>query len=186
MPDGRAHLVLDAVVAEAGGLTSAATHTILARPSRRGGGRSLDLDAAVECIADTGAHSVVLARPPWVDPDTAALAGIAVLLGWEVVWLPAGLAEAGWAAALIAHWAAQADADDLVRRAQVAVGLAALPACRVPRRPWGCDAADVPALGADSLSRWCARVWEPCAHCRAGGGAPGAPCARCRHEGVPA
>ena len=173
-------IVVDASVADAGGLT--ADDAIVTIPRGRGG--HMQVDAVAEAVAATPGTTVVLARPPWADPSAAAMGAVAMILDREVVWLPAGLAEAGWATALIARWAAESPLGDVVRRAQVAVGLAALPACRLPRRPWGCARMQMPALRPGALARWCDRLWSPCAHCATGGGVPGGACGRCGHEAV--
>ena len=177
MPDGRASIVVDASVAGQAGVTGDDGVLVVRAGDRRGG----RIETAAEVVAAAPADALVLARPPWADPFSAALAGLALLRGRDLVWLPPGLPEAGWATALIATWATDVRGSDLVRRAQVAVGLAALPACRLPRRPWGCDGSPMPALVADSLARWCDRLWEPCGHCAVGGGAPGTPCGHCGH-----
>lgn len=171
-------VMVDAPVADAAGIAGHAGVLLLPGSSRRGA----PVDAMADVVASAPASVLVMARPPWVDPASAALAGIAMLLGRDLVWLPPGLAEAGWAAALIARWAQDTHGPDLLRRAQVAVGLAALPSCRLPRRPWGCAALPMPALMAESLARWCDRLWAPCTRCAGGGSAPGTPCGRCGHQ----
>lgn len=173
--------MLDAHVAEAAGV--AADPGVVAIPRGRRGGA--DADAVTDVVAGAPAPAVVLVRPPWADAAMAPVPAVALLLGREVVWLPADLGEAAWAAALVVAWAADAGPADLVRRAQVAVGLATLPRCRLPRRPWGSGRLPMPALAPAALGRWCDRLWEPCARCE-GGGAPGAPCPRCRHLGATA
>jgi hypothetical protein len=182
MPEVGTTIVLQAPVGQAAGLTAAPGVVVLT-----GGRRGLP---AVEAMADEVAASpttaVVLARPPWADPVAAAVAGVAMLLDREVVWLPSDLSQAAWASSLIVQWAATTSPDDLLRRAQVAVGLASLPACRLPRRPWGCERAPMPALRPIALARWCDRLWSPCAHCTTGGGAPGGTCGRCGHGAVAA
>lgn len=182
MPEPRTSIVLDSVMAERTGLFASPGVVVLPCP-RRG---VLGVDAVADAVAEAPATAVVLVRPPWADAATAPLAGVAILLGHEVVWLPSGAAEAAWATALIARWAIDTEPADLVRRAQVAVGLAAMPACRLPRRPWGCERAQMPALRAVALARWCDRLWAPCEHCTSGGGAPGGACGRCGHAAVTA
>ena len=182
MPDTGTPIVVDAAIAESAGLVPGAS--VSALPRGRGG--AMDVDAVADAVAAAPPSAVVLARPPWADPPAAALAGVAMLLDREVVWLPPALGQAAWAVALIANWAAYSAPRDLVRRAQVAVGHAALPACRLPRRPWGCERVQMPALRPMALARWCDRLWLPCAHCVIGGGAPGGACGRCGHEQVTA
>lgn len=179
-------VVVDSAVAGAAGISGCDLVVVVATPERRRGSRAAGLDAAVDAVASATPGALVLARPPWADGAAAPLAALGVLLGCDVVWLPSGLVEAGWATALIVTWSAQSRGAQLMRRAQVAVGLAALPACRLPRMPWGVEALAMPAVGADALSRWCDRAWVPCERCELGGGAPGGPCARCGHSGVAA
>lgn len=179
MTDRGTTLVIDAAVADAAGIAAQPRVALLPR-GRRG---AADADAITEAMAQAPLPALVLVRPPWADPAMGPVAAVALLLAHRVVWLPAALAEAGWAAALIATWMDDVPHADLVRRAEVAVGLAALPSCRLPRRPWGGARAAMPALAPQSLGRWCDRLWEACPRC-AGGGAPGAPCPRCRHAGV--
>ena len=132
----------------------------------------------VDVLDHAGSSALVLARPPWADPAMAPLAAIGIVLGRDLLWLPPDLPAAGWAAALIAAWARDSEADDLLRRAQVAVGLAAMSPANLPRRPWGEDGLMVPAVGADALARWCDCAWRPCRWCDAGGAAH-APCPSC-------
>jgi hypothetical protein len=148
---------------------------------RRGSGR-LDPDMAIEVITDAGDRAIVLARPVWADPAMSPLPALAVAMGHEVVWLPHEAPAAAWATCLIASWAPALDRADLLRRAQVAVGLAHLPMPALPRRPWGVDGTDVPALSADALGRWCECAWTPCGWCPAGGAAS-ARCPACGHAG---
>lgn len=169
-------MVLDPTVADPAGV-AATTHVVVLPRGRRG---APDPDAITDAMASASAPALVLVRPPWADAAAAPIPAVALLLGHDVVWLPGDLAEAAWAAGLIVAWAEGTAHRELVRRAEVAVGLAALPACRVPRRPWGSGRVAMPALGATTLGRWCDRLWAPCARCQ-GGGAPGAPCPRCRH-----
>ena len=75
--------------------------------------------------------------------------------------------------------------DDLLRRAQVAVGLAGMSPENLPLRPWGEDELMVPAVGADALARWCDCAWRPCRWCDAGGAAQG-PCPACGDRGTAA
>ncbi len=182
MPDVGTTVVLLAPVGQGDGFITAPG--VLVLPCGRRG--LPEVEAMADQMAAAPATAVVLARPPWADPAAAALAGVAMLLDREVVWLPSDLSEAAWASSLIVQWAATAAPDDLVRRAQVAVGLASLPACRLPRRPWGCERAPMPALRPIALARWCDRLWSPCAHCTTGGGAPGGTCGRCGHGAVAA
>jgi len=175
MPEVATTIVVQAPVADAAGLTATPGVMVLAR-GRRG---VPDVEAMADHVAAAPAAAVVLVRPPWAEPAAGALAAVAMLLDREVVWLPAGLPEAAWAGSLIVRWAASTAPGDLVRRAQVAVGLASLPACRLPRLPWGCERAPMPALRPIALARWCDRLWSPCAHCATGGGAPGGTCGRC-------
>lgn len=179
MSDRGAVVVVDWRVADAAGIAGDDHAVVVPDGARRGGG----VDAIADAVAAAPEAAMVLVRPPWADARASGLAGIAMMLGRDLVWLPPGLDEAAWAAALIVHWARETQGPDLIRRAQVAVGLAALPSCHLPRRPWGCDGSAMPALVADSLARWCDRLWAPCDHC-AGGGAPGMSCGRCGHTAV--
>ena len=152
-----------------------------AMAGRRGGAR-LDPDTAIEVITAAGGGAIVLARPVWADPAMSPLPALAVAMGHEVVWLPQEAPAASWATCLIASWAPALHHDDLLRRAQVAVGLASLPPPALPRRPWGVDGTDVPALSADALGRWCECAWTPCGWYPAGGAAS-ARCPSCGHAG---
>jgi hypothetical protein len=182
MPEVGTTIVVQEDVGEAAGLTTA-PGVVVITCGRRG---LCDVETVADEVAASPASAIVLARPPWADPAAAALAGVSMLLNREVVWLPSGLSEAAWASSLVIQWAATAAPEDLVRRAQVAVGLASLPTCRLPRRPWGCERVPMPALRPTALARWCDRLWSPCPHCATGGGAPGGVCGRCGHEAVAA
>ncbi len=176
-------IVVDEAVAEAGipgdhGLVHRVARTMM---GRRGAGR-LDPESAIEAISGAGVGAIVLARPVWVDPAMAPLPALALVMGHEVVWLPDDAPAAAWATCLIASWAPSLGHDDLLRRAQVAVGLAALPASVLPRRPWGVDDTHVPALSSDALGRWCDCAWTPCPWCPAGG-ASAVICPSCGHAG---
>lgn len=177
MPDQLARiLVVDHVVARAAGLGDHPGARAVPAPSRRAG--RLDSDRVLEVLDDAGPGALVLARPPWSDAATAPLPAMAVVLGIDLLWLPPGIPSAAWAAALITAWARTTPSHDLLRRAQVAVGLAAMPADRLPMRAWGPDGIEVPAMSPDSLARWCDCAWCACAWCDQGG-LPGAACPAC-------
>lgn len=169
-------LVMSHEVAEAAGLLQADGVHAAPAPVRRAG--RVDGDAVIDLLDMAGREALVLARPPWADPAMAPLAAISIVLGHDLLWLPPEVPAAGWAAALIAAWARDAEPDDLLRRAQVAVGLAAMSPVNLPLRPWGEDEVMVPAVGADALARWCDCAWRPCRWCGAGGAAD-APCPSC-------
>jgi len=177
MPDAPpVTLVMSHEVAAAAGLADAggvrATPPLGRRASR------IDAEAVVDVLDDAGRGALVLARPPWADPSMAPLAAISIVLGRDLVWLPPEVPAAGWAAALIATWSRDCEPDDLLRRAQVAVGLASMSPANLPLRPWGEDELMVPAVGADVLARWCDCAWRRCRWCHAGG-ANRAPCPSC-------
>lgn len=177
MPDaGPRMLVVDHAVARASGLGDHPGARAVPAPPRRAG--RLDADQVLEALDAAGADALVLARPPWSDATTAPLPAMAIVLGLDVLWLPPGIPAAAWAAALIAAWARTTPPCDLLRRAQVAVGLAAMPADRLPMRHWGPDGVQVPAMGPDALARWCDCAWYPCEWCDQGG-MQGAPCPSC-------
>lgn len=169
-------LVLSHDVAHAAGLLGVdgvrATPPVARRTSR------VDAEAVVDTLESVGPGALVLARPPWADPAMAPLAAIGIVMGIDLLWLPPEVPAAGWAAALIAAWARDTHPDDLLRRAQVAVGLASMSPEHLPLRPWGEDHLMVPAVGADALARWCDCAWRPCRWCDAGG-ADRAPCPSC-------
>lgn len=169
-------LVMSHDVAEAAGLTEAPGVWSTPAPGRRAS--RVDAEAVVDVLDAAGSGALVLARPPWADPAAAPLAAIAIVLGRDLLWLPPGIPAAGWAAALIAAWSRDSDPDDLLRRAQVAVGLASMSPENLPLRPWGEDELLVPAVGTDALARWCDCAWRPCRWCDAGG-AGRAPCPSC-------
>lgn len=175
-------LVLAHDVADAAGLIGVpgvrATPPVARRASR------LDAEAVVDVLGDAGPHDLVLARPPWADPATAPLAAISIVMGIDLLWLPPEVPAAGWAAALIAAWSRDAEASDVLRRAQVAVGLASMSPANLPLRPWGEEDLLVPAVGSDALARWCDCAWRPCRWCDAGG-AGHAPCPSCGERADP-
>lgn len=176
-------IVVDEAVA-GGGMPAA--HGVVHRVPRTMAGRRgavrLDPDVVIDAISGAGSEAIVLARPIWADPAMSPLPALAVVLGHDVVWLPDDVPAAAWATCLIASWASTHDHDELLRRAQVAVGLASLPAPALPRRPWGADDTPVPALCADALARWCGCAWTPCPWCTSGGAAA-ARCPSCGHTG---
>lgn len=172
-------LVADEALVLAAGVAAGAA--VRAVPRASGGRRRparLDPDAVIDVLADAGPGAVVLARPAWADPPMSSLAALGVVLGCDVVWLPEDDAPAAWALALIASWAAESPPVELVRRAQVAVGLALMAPASLPRRPWGVDDVPVPAVAPDALGRWCDCAWTACEWCDQGGAA-GAPCPSC-------
>lgn len=173
-------LVVDADVATEACLTGRpAVHVV---PALRRRQRRLDAGDVIDVLDQAGVDALVLARPPWREPALAPLPALSVVLGREMLWLPADVTPAAWAAALIAAWARSTPADDLSRRAQVAVGLASMSPGSLPTRPWGPDGTPVPAMAGDSLARWCDCAWRPCGWCDAGG-VDAAPCPACGHRG---
>lgn len=176
-------LVTSHDVAEAAGLLGAdgvrCTPPVGRRDAR------IDAEDVIDVLEHAGPGALVLVRPPWADPPMAPLAAIGIVLGRDLLWLPPGVSAAGWAVALIAAWAREAHPDDLLRRAQVAVGLAGMSPENLPLRPWGEDELMVPAVGADALARWCDCAWRPCRWCDAGGTAQG-PCPACGDRGTAA
>lgn len=169
-------LVMPHDVAAAAGLLGADGIAATAPPGRRDA--RVDGEAVLDLLEAAGGDALVLARPPWADPATAPLAAMGIVLGRDLVWLPPEVPAAGWAAALIAAWARDAQPRDLLRRAQVAAGLASMSPENLPLRPWGEEGVMVPAVGADALGRWCDCAWRPCRWCDAGG-AGHAPCPSC-------
>lgn len=143
----------------------------------------LDAGEVIDVLDAAGPHALVLARPPWREPALAPLPALCMALGREMLWLPADLAPAAWAAALITAWARTTPPADLPRRAQVAVGLACMAPESLPTRDWGPGRARVPAMAGDSLARWCDCAWRPCDWCDAGG-MESAPCPACGHRGT--
>jgi len=169
-------LVMSHDVAEAAGLVD--THGVRATPPLGRRASRIGAEAVMDVLDAAGHEALVLARPPWADPAMAPLAAIGIVLGRELLWLPPEVPAAGWAAALIAAWSRDGDPDDLLRRAQVAVGLASMSPANLPLRPWGEDGVLVPAVGSEALARWCHCAWRPCRWCGSGG-AGRAPCPSC-------
>lgn len=177
-------VIVEESVAKAAAVADEPSVRVVPRASAdRRRSRGLDADAVLDVIRDAGPRAVILARPVWADPAVAALPVLGAVADRDVVWLPEDHARAAWATALISRWAPEVDRDDLVRRAQVAVGLAGLPSSSLPLRPWGLDGQPVPAVRADALARWCACAWRRCDWCEAGGVAD-APCPACGHAGA--
>lgn len=184
MPDAHARqLVVEHAAARDAGLLERAGVTVV--PSARRRRERVDADDVLDALDAAGPEALVLTRPPWSEPTLAPLAALSVVTGREMLWLPPDLGRAAWAVALIAAWARTTPADDLLRRAQVAAGLATLPPGHLPMRAWGPDDAPVPAMTSDSLARWCDCAWQECQWCD-GGGVGHAPCPSCGHRGVPA
>lgn len=182
---GPRHVVVDGeVAAEACVEGYAGVHAVPVAARRRAR-RRLDALHVIEVLDGAGSDALVLARPPWSDPALAPLPALSVVLGREMLWLPADLTSAAWAVALITAWAHSTPAGDLLRRAQVAVGLACMPPESLPTRAWGPGDARVPAMTGDSLARWCDCAWQECDWCDAGG-LGGRACPACGHRGVPA
>ncbi len=175
-------VVEHSVGAEAGLLAHPGVY-VVAAPGRRPG--RVDAADVMDALDGAGADALVLSRPPWCDPDVAPIPALSVVLGREVLWLPPDLPAAAWAAALVASWARTTPAHDLARRAQVAVGLAAMSPANLPARAWGPGGTRVPAMASESLARWCDCAWQPCGWCDAGGLAR-APCPACGHRGAQA
>lgn len=169
-------LVLDHAVAEASGLGGDASARAVPPPPRRQG--RLLAEQVIEVLEDAGPGALVMARPPWSDASTAPLPALAIVMGMEVLWLPPGIGPAAWACALVAAWARTTPPDDLLRRAQVAVGLAGMSPDTLPMREWGPHATPVPAMTPDALARWCDCAWCRCGWCDQGG-MHGAPCPAC-------
>lgn len=179
----RRALVVDGEVAAEACVDAHEGVHVVPAPSRRS--RRLDAAAVIEVLDVAGADALVLARPPWREPALAPLPALAVVLGREMLWLPADLAPAAWAVALITSWSQSTPASDLPRRAQVAVGLACMAPESLPTRSWGAGDARVPAMAGDSLARWCDCAWHECDWCDAGG-LQGVACPACGHRGVAA
>ncbi len=183
MPETRPRaLVVDHAVAVASGLDAHPIARVVPPPARRSG--RLAADRVIDVLEDAGPNALVMARPPWSDAATAPLPAMAIVMGMEVLWLPPALGPAGWACALIAAWARTTPPDDLLRRAQVAVGLAGMSPAALPVREWGPDGTPVPAMTPDSIARWCDCAWCPCGWCGQGG-MDGAPCPACGQRPVP-
>lgn len=176
-------LVVDGEVASEACVEGHAGVHVVPVPTRGRARRRIDAAEVIELLDGAGPDALVLARPPWSDPALAPLPALSVVLGREMLWLPADLAAAAWAAALITAWARSTPATDLSRRAQVAVGLACMAPESLPTRPWGPGDARVPAMAGDSLARWCDCAWHECAWCDAGG-MQGLPCPACGHRGA--
>ncbi len=182
MPDGgRPSIVLDHLVAAAAGLVDDDRVYAVAAPGRRAA--RVDPEAIIDVLHAAGPGALVLALPPWVHPPVAPLAAVAAVLGRDLLWLPADLPAAVWAAGLICAWARTTPPDSLRRRAQVAVGLAGMAPAHLPMRPWGPDGVEVPAMGTGALARWCDCAWRPCRWCH-DDGALGAPCPACGDMGA--
>lgn len=175
-------LVVDGEVADAACVDGHVGVHVVPAPGRR---RRLDAAAVIDALDAAGPDALVLARPPWREPALAPLAALSVVLGRDMLWLPADLAPAAWAVALITAWAQSTPPADLARRAQVAVGLASMPPESLPTRTWGPGDVPVPAMAGDSLARWCDCAWQECDWCDAGGLRGGA-CPACGHKGVAA
>ncbi len=169
-------LVVDHTVAVASGLDACPAARTVPPPGRRAG--RLAADQVIAVLEDAGPRALVMARPPWSDASTAPLPALAIVMGIDVLWLPPAIGAAAWASALVASWARTTPPDDLLRRAQVAVGLAGMAPSVLPVRELGPDGTPVPAMGPDAIARWCDCAWCPCAWCDEGG-MHGAPCPSC-------
>ncbi|MSO44217.1 MAG: hypothetical protein EXQ74_02730 [Thermoleophilia bacterium] len=181
-PDpNRTIIVMDSAIAEVAGVARhPAVRPVVRASVGRRCTRATQTDGVLDVLAAADGRAIVLARPPWADPPLAVLPALAMLAGHEVIWLAADEAPAAWAAALITRWAEAMPPEDLVRRAQVAVGLAMMSPARLPSRGWGVGGQMVPALRAGAVGRWCDCAWRPCEWCEAGGIAD-APCPSCLH-----
>lgn len=169
-------LVVDHAVAAASGLGDDPGARAVPPPPRRSG--RLAADQVIDVLESAGPEALVMARPPWSDASTAPLPALAVVMGIDVLWLPPAIGPAAWACSLVASWARTTPPDDLLRRAQVAVGLAGMSPAALPLREWGPDGTPVPAMGPDAVARWCDCAWCRCDWCGQGG-MDGAPCPAC-------
>ncbi len=138
--------------------------------------RRLAVDDMVETL-DRAPHPVIaLLRDAEDGSDDVAMRRAIDALGAVRIMLPGDLASARWCVAIAAD-IAPAEHQAVVRALEVlcngpgVVGGA-------PRRAWGAQGVQVPALRPVTLARWASCAWTPCSWC-ARGGADAHPCRRC-------
>ena len=175
-------IVVDHLVGAALGAGRAEGVHVVPRPARRA--RGLGADEVLDALEEAGPQALVLALPPWVHPQSEPLPVLARVADRELLWLPARIPAAAWAVRLIAGWARSSARGDLIRRAQVLMGLADASAVPLPRRQWGEDGPRVPAVGPRALARWCDCAWARC-DCCPGGGLRAVGCPSCGRRPLP-
>lgn len=171
-------VVVDAALATEVG-RRASRHVIqvgeIRRP-RRWRRRPPAVDDIVE-VLDQAPHPVIALLRITEDGSEGIVLRRAVdAVGAVRIALPCDAAAARWCVAIAAE-IAPADHHAVVRALEVlcngpdVVGSA-------PRRVWGAEGVEVPALRPVTLARWASCAWTPCSWCTRGG-ADAHPCLRC-------
>lgn len=145
---------------------------VVARSQRGRRWASLDADSVVESLVGAGPSAVVMARRSHADPEAAVLATLALVMGHQVVRLPADVDAAAWVLGIAIHPDFPHDAS--VRRLDALSTLTTMHT-GLPRRMIGCRGTVVPSLRPAVLSRLTGCAWRPCERC-GGGPLAGAAC----------